>query len=216
MRDGWKRRWGWRVSAVALVGGLLVLGTGTVVPAAGSGNDARIQEILRNVEQIEAHLDAIKAGGREMGNHTLRWDQALPAVQRFVVLAAFNNEAVLDKETGLVWEKAPSPRPVDNWTQARSSCAVTSIGNRKGWRLPSVTELTSLVFIATINNPTLPTGHPFNNVQSASYWSATTEAEDVKFAWVVAFYDGTVGVSNKTFETLQVWCVRGPMQESVY
>ena len=30
------------------------------------------------------------------------WDQKLPASQRFVVLAAFNNQAVLDKETGLV------------------------------------------------------------------------------------------------------------------
>ena len=42
MRDGWKRRRGWRVSAVVLVGGLLVLGTGTVVTATGPGDDARI------------------------------------------------------------------------------------------------------------------------------------------------------------------------------
>ena len=35
MRNEWKRRWGWRVSAVVLAGGLLTLGTGTSVTQAG-------------------------------------------------------------------------------------------------------------------------------------------------------------------------------------
>jgi Protein of unknown function (DUF1566) len=220
MRDGWTNRWGWRISAVVLVGGVLALGTGTVVTQASEFEEANnkhqqnpFQRILHKLDKI---LDAIKAGGGSEGNHTLRWDQVLPVAQRFVVLAAFNNEAVLDKETGLVWEKAPSPVPVDTWTTARGDCAVKSIGTRKGWRLPSVIELSSLVYPATISNPTLPTGHPFTNVQTAIYWSATTEAENVTFAWVVAFSDGTVGVGNKTSERFQVWCVRGPMQESTY
>jgi hypothetical protein len=35
--------------------------------------------------------------------------------------------------------------------------------------------------------PTLPLGHPFQNVQSASYWSATTIAETPTNAWNVFF-----------------------------
>ena len=35
MRDGWKSKWGWRISAVVLVGGVLALGTGTAVTQAG-------------------------------------------------------------------------------------------------------------------------------------------------------------------------------------
>lgn len=81
MRDRWKRRWGWRVSAVVLVGGLLALGTGTVVTQAGDRDDDHnkrnpIQQILGKLDKI---LDAIKGGGGQDGNHTLRWDQNLPA-----------------------------------------------------------------------------------------------------------------------------------------
>ena len=39
---------------------------------------------------------------------TPSWDQTLPANTRFIVLANFDNQAVLDRETGLVWHRAPS------------------------------------------------------------------------------------------------------------
>src|SRR5262245_10851776 len=73
---------------------------------------------------------------------TPNWDKALPSAQRFDILPAFNNEAVRDNETGLVWERRPPIRP-DTWDQGRLGCAATFTGNRHGWRLPSLAELSS-------------------------------------------------------------------------
>ena len=39
------------------------------------------------------------------------WSRKLPAATRFLVLTDWNNEAVLDKETGLVWERTPDSLP---------------------------------------------------------------------------------------------------------
>jgi hypothetical protein len=218
MRDGWKSRWGWRVSAVVLVGGVLALGTGTVVTQASEFEEANnkhqqnpFQRILHKLDKI---LDAIKAGGGSEGNHTLRWDQVLPAAQRFVVLAAFNNEAVLDKETGLVWEQTPAAT-THTWSTARFQCTGRVTGGRMGWRLPSISELSSLVDPNQSLPPALPVGHPFPNVQSAVYWSATTDAELPTDAWNVGF-GGSVGTSGKTYSGYQVWCVRGGMNADQY
>jgi hypothetical protein len=143
------------------------------------------------------------------------WDQKLPASTRFVVLLDWGSEAVLDRDTGLVWEQAPAT--VDQiWANARGACLNSTKGGRRGWRLPSIAELASLVDPSVSpGSPTLPPGHPFTNVLSLGYWSATTSADDSSLAWIVVFQNGLATRSSKP-GALLVWCVRGAMQESVY
>ena len=121
----------------------------------------------------------------------------------------FGGAAVLDKETGLVWEQSPSIPKVTGWTDALAHCYRREVGGGKGWRLATIEELASLV---DPNNPTgdpdLPPGHPFSNVQSSSYWSATTVASDASGAWIVGFGNGVVNGDGKRV-SLHVWCLRG-------
>lgn len=146
------------------------------------------------------------------------WDQAQTGACRFTVLTDFGNfggSAVRDNNTGLVWQQAPSQSGLV-WNSARNSCAHATIGGQFGWRLPSVIELASLVDPTVASpGPTLPAGHPFTGVQSSSYWTATTDAGNAVLAWSVGFFEGDVGSGDKA-SNLLVWCVRGPMQESVY
>jgi hypothetical protein len=143
------------------------------------------------------------------------WDQTFPASMRFIVLTNMSSEAVLDRETGLVWEKSPSTS-TSNWEDAQRLCNSLTTGRRLGWRLPTIQELASLVDTSVPSpGPTLPSGHPFSNVQPSNYWSATTIAGNTSFAWGVNFYYGVVatvdgpGQVNKDFPQNYRWCVRG-------
>jgi len=138
------------------------------------------------------------------------WNQKLPASSRFSVLSDWGSAAVLDRETGLVWEKSPSPAPVHpTWFGALSDCSTLTVSDRMGWRLPTLQELASLVDPSvSAPGPTLPSGHPFQNVQPGGYWSATTHAELPEWVRVVSFYDGTV-VNGVKSGSGYAWCVRG-------
>ena len=136
---------------------------------------------------------------------TPSWDQTLPAATRFIVLSNFASAAVLDRETGLVWEKVPSTSTF-NWLGASTHCVVLNAGGRKGWRLPTIQELASLID-PTASSPSLPSGHPFF-VQLSFYWSASTFASNATNAWFVSFFNGLVGFDDKSF-TYLAWCVRG-------
>jgi hypothetical protein len=143
------------------------------------------------------------------------WDQ-IKGAGRFLVLTNWASAAVLDKETGLVWERSPSPTP-QTWSNARFACTALTTGNRKGWRLPSVHELESLIDPSQINpiNPALPLLHPFPTVLPDSHWSATTDAENSTQAWFVDVLNGNVASASKAANA-QVWCVRGGMNAEAY
>ena len=137
------------------------------------------------------------------------WSQIIPASERFVLV--LNAQAVLDKETGLVWAKnANLAQGGKTWEEAVAYCRNIEIGNRKGWRLPTVEELATLVDPAN-SSPPLPTGHPFDNVRSNFYWSSTTFESDTRFAWNVSMISGYVGTGGhyKTYDGFYVWPVRG-------
>jgi hypothetical protein len=150
---------------------------------------------------------------------------------RFVVLANWNSEAVLDRETGLVWERAPGTAPGGPfgepfttlpWGQAVEACRQFTVGGRMGWRLPTYEELQSLKDPDTDEHG-LPPGHPFENVQTATdpvtnrpavYWSATRPDPAAGFgslpdsARIVGFRRIT-GVGHITLNANWFWCVRG-------
>jgi hypothetical protein len=139
------------------------------------------------------------------------WQQAHPSAQRFVTLPDFNNEAVLDKDTDLIWEISPRPTTV-TWNEARSTCATRTTGGRKGWRLPAPAEMRSLVGPAVDSPiPNLPPGHPFSNIQPSSYWTVVPEANQPSYARYVDAFLGNVLSFIKIY-TYPVWCVRGPIK----
>ena len=151
-------------------------------------------------------------GGSTSGLTVPPWSQIIPAAQRFVLV--MGDAAVLDKETGLVWERSPDVTHW-KWTDALAHCANREVGGRKGWHLPLREQLLSLVDTTGTSGLALPDGHPFLNVQPSFpyYYSATTHAFDPTVAWGVAFdisSGGATGFIKDNFALLPyAWCARG-------
>jgi len=136
------------------------------------------------------------------------WSKTLPTNKRFVLV--LNDEAVLDKETGLVWAKDAILGGTKTWWEAILYCANLDLGGRKGWRLPTIEELASLLDVSQ-TNPALPIGYDsyFSNVESGTYWSSTPEESGISpRAWMVDMTYGGVGYDGKD-HYFCVWPVRG-------
>jgi hypothetical protein len=140
---------------------------------------------------------------------TPSWDQKLPATTRFIVLSNWDSEAVLDRETGLVWERTPTD-VVSTFDFANVQCVIKTTGGRKGWRVPSLWELLTLVD-PTQQSPALPVGHPFSNVNYPTFWTNTpfSVGFGASSVWVVGISDGLSGTVGPA-TARRTWCVRGP------
>lgn len=115
---------------------------------------------------------------------------------------------VLDKETRLVWERSPDTA-MKTWDAAIVDSYTRVVAGRKGWRLPTMEELLSLVD-PTRGNPSLPVGHPFQNVQVDNfYWSSTLGMSTLPtYVWGYNF--GNADTSNVLKTTNRyTWLVRG-------
>jgi hypothetical protein len=125
------------------------------------------------------------------------------------------NGTVTDNLTGLIWLKNANCFGQRTWTTALSdanslengSCGLTDGSSAGDWRLPNVRELQSLVDYG-LDDPCLPSGHPFTVVQSNAYWSSTTYASSTTQAWGVGMHYGFLYANGKT-GGYYVWPVRG-------
>jgi hypothetical protein len=115
-------------------------------------------------------------------------------------------QAVLDRETGLVWERAPTSG-VHSWFSSYITCRDRTTGNRRGWRLPALEELASLVDPSE-SDPALPPGHPFLNLTEQAYWSSTTSPGATHQASRLWLANGHPGNTDKD-DAFGAWCVRG-------
>lgn len=154
--------------------------------------------------------------GLSLANAIKPWAQISDASQRFVVLTDFGGDAVLDRATGLIWDRTPEGGSFDWYIAQRRCIFVANGGNTPldlGWRLPKVEELYSL-FRVTGGNPGGPTmelvpGHPFTLPAATTFWTASTVPleGDPNNGWI-ANTNGNFGFNAKD-EGNGVWCVRG-------
>lgn len=114
------------------------------------------------------------------------------------------NGIVTDNTTGLIWQDN-TVSPVMNWTSAGTYCEDLTLGGQTDWRLPSVSELRTLVDKGRL----FPIDPTFQNTTSAyHYWSTTTYTDDSSSVFVTEFYNGSDYVRNKSNDGL-ARCVRG-------
>jgi len=121
------------------------------------------------------------------------------------------NDAVFDRETGLVWERSPATDK-KTFTGAVVYSTTRVVANRKGWRLPALEELLSLVDPGAAN-PTLPPGHPFMNVKlDYFYWTMSAGVPSSGAGPLVWGYNfGNADTSSIVVAQAQcyTWLVRG-------
>lgn len=132
------------------------------------------------------------------------WDMKINDVtKRFIVLPAFGSQAVLDKETQLVWHRVAGP--ARDWATAVIGCHGVYVEGRLGWRLPSMSELRSVLGTGGV----LPVGHPFQLVSNANFWTSTDSPSSNANAFTVnpLSYQGII-INSKNIANRYL-CVRG-------
>lgn len=130
------------------------------------------------------------------------WNRKLPDDRRFTLV--FDGVAVLDNETGLTWERAPTAGTVTYIGAVFNACMLLNLGGRKGWRVPTIYELSTL--LEPSQSPMLPAGHPFTGDLSGSFWSQTTWVDTANM--LLGSLNGGIIQAPKS-QMWRVWCVRG-------
>lgn len=126
------------------------------------------------------------------------------------------DDTIIDGVTGLIWRKQTDKELI--WSDALNYCNNLTLGGQTDWRLPSRTELITLLDYSrtdyqypTIDTTYFPNAN-FSDALSAVYWSSTPNAANPSYAWALDFISGFFEdfFSTNKFNTFYVRCVRGP------
>jgi len=132
-----------------------------------------------------------------------------------------NKNIVTDNITGLQWQDDEEAKTITkrwvtqanydarNYSDTSGDTAITychnlSLGEHTDWRLPSKSELLSIVDYGRYSSSINPI---FENIYSSLYWSSTTTARYTYGAWYVYFGNG-YAYSFSKYHTNRVRCVR--------
>ena len=159
---------------------------------------------------------------RGTGAGSVRAISATYCSGRFAVNFA-NTAVVIDNDSGLMWTRNANIDGTKDWTNAGTYCDNLTNATYTDWRLPSYAELsrdvaqggsTTGLIDAPIsaNDPALPLGHPFTNVQSDYYWSSTVDPDpedEDEYALSADLITGFL-LSDLKVSVHYVWPCRGP------
>jgi ribosomal protein L40E len=113
-------------------------------------------------------------------------------------------DIVIDKDRKLMWQDdADSKKMILTWKEADEHCDNLFLGDNTGWRIPSKSELNSL--IDSNNFPAIKKS--FRNVSPTFYWANPIKSGS-SFAWHIFFGKGG-GIDYEDMQNLNsVRCVR--------
>lgn len=122
---------------------------------------------------------------------------------------------VADAVTGLLWQGCPNGLSgLDcatgeasslDWFHAIDACNTLAWGGHTDWRVPDVKELDSLIDSQQRSPSIDPLAFP--GTPTGWYWTSTTYASDISFAWHANFSSGHIANFDKVF-ICYVRCVR--------
>jgi hypothetical protein len=107
---------------------------------------------------------------------------------------------VVDLATGLTWQQSVDPGSY-TWSDAQTYCA----GVGTGWRVPSLTELQTIID-DTHEFPAIDQ-NVFPDTPSVIFWTSSPRADDAGSAWYVDFFYGATD-NDVASRTYGVRCVR--------
>lgn len=131
----------------------------------------------------------------------------------------FFYDGVLDKETGLVWQRGLGNYNGDlSWQDAMTSCLNYNGGGRTGWRLPTMAEIASLIdpTVTQYGVPGFPPGAPFINIPVTPWYWATSpdfgsQTGNQTFAAYINGWGSAPGfvIASNPTDSFGALCVRG-------
>ncbi|MBM4344832.1 MAG: DUF1566 domain-containing protein [Deltaproteobacteria bacterium] len=122
----------------------------------------------------------------------------------------FTADVVSDSVTKLNWQRAAMPSTM-TWQEALAACDALVLGGFSDWRLPSATELFSIVDLTRLAPAIEPVAFP--DTVAAPFWSASPHAKSPNLAWAVDFANGRIDFGPySTWQARRVRCVRSPIK----